>query len=199
MAVAVNKQAHNAGLETQALATDTLASTTLLHELQFGEQLNQCVHQARRADFSLMLAMLCDDVREQSQFVLPQQQGKDAARVYNDSVLRKQFNLPAKAPLALTKVEQIKQYNQASVIAENQLATLHLSNALNPKPIAFRDNNKHINHEIMSNTTLVCQAKNADGKANAVLNTRLGVDVEGWLQNIQTSLVKSRLVEGVAA
>jgi len=69
-----------------------LKSEILLHELQLGEQLNESVHQARRADFSLMLAMLCDDVREQSQFILPKSEINSADQaVDNNEVLRQHF------------------------------------------------------------------------------------------------------------
>ena len=56
------------------IASDLSSTNVLLHELQLGEQLNESVEQTRRADFSLMLAMLAEDVREQSQFLLPKTQ-----------------------------------------------------------------------------------------------------------------------------
>ena len=65
---------NNENVTIDAKSKDTaniLPDNILLHELQLGEQLNDSVVQARRADFSLMLAMLAEDVREQSQFVLP--------------------------------------------------------------------------------------------------------------------------------
>ena len=42
----------------EKLATSFSSTDVLLHELQLGEQLNESVVQTRRADFSLMLAML---------------------------------------------------------------------------------------------------------------------------------------------
>jgi hypothetical protein len=77
---------------------NSIASKPLLHELQLGEQLNECVHQSRRSDFSLMLAMLCDDVREQSQFILPKSAPIDGTstdiKEVNNKTLRKHFDLP---------------------------------------------------------------------------------------------------------
>lgn len=186
-----------------SLNTQTVNSEPLLHELQLGERLNECVHQSRRSDFALMLAMLCDDVREQSQFVLPKTAPIDGTATdkapLTNQVLRKYFDLPEEAPLALKSVEQIKAFNQGQLVADKKLATLHLTNALSPKPLAFRNDNKHVNHDVLSNTTLVCQKKHAQHQANTVINKPLTMQVEGWLKALQTSLVKSPLVDVVAA
>ncbi len=191
MAVDVVKQTLNHSLNSEAASSEFSVPTTLLHELQLGEQLNDSVHQARRADFSLMLAMLCDDVREQSQFVLPQQKLTEAT--LESSTLRKQFDLPEKAPLALKNLEQINQYNQAQHVVDSKLTTIHLSHAMQPKPLAFRDDPQYIESSVMENTTLVCQEKHANKKADVVLNKRLAMNVDGWLKNIQSSLVKASL------
>jgi len=185
------------------LNQQTVNSAPLLHELQLGEQLNECVHQARRSDFSLMLAMLCDDVREQSQFILPKNSPIDGTATEkaqaNDQTLRKYFDLPEKTPIALDNVEQIKQFNQGEIIVNNDLPLLHLINALNPKPLAFRDNSKHISHNILTNTTLICQEKHARKQKNEVVNQTLNMQVENWLKAVQTSIVKAPLVDVVAA
>jgi hypothetical protein len=175
----------------------------LLHELQLGEQLNACVHQSRRSDFSLMLAMLCDDVREQSQFVLPKSTPIDGTSVdvekVNNVQLRKHFDLPKEAPLSLNDAYQISQFNQGQLVAEKKLASLHLTNAISPKPLAFRNDKNHISCNILANTSLVCQEKHELNQENDVLNKPLDMQVENWLKSIQTSLVKSNLIEVIAA
>lgn len=174
------------------------ASEILLHELQLGEQLNESVHQSRRADFSLMLAMLCDDVREQSQFILPKVDvNANGHSKDNAKALRKHFDLPEQAPLALKSVEQINQYNQGQLVADNDLVSIQLSNALSPKPLTFRDDNKHIASNILGNTSLTCQEKHACKQVTPVLNKRLNMNVESWLKTVQTSLVKSSLVDAI--
>ncbi|MDX2370325.1 MAG: VC2046/SO_2500 family protein [Colwellia sp.] len=175
-----------------------LTCEILLHELQLGEQLNESVHQARRADFSLMLAMLCDDVREHSQFILPQADDSsvDQSKQSNQA-LRKHFDLPEQAPLALKNIEQISQYNQGQLIADNDLVTIQLSNALSPKPLTFRDDNHYIASNILGNTSLTCQEKHTHQQSSAVLNKRVNMNVEGWLKAVQTSLVKSSLVNAI--
>ncbi|MFT5852628.1 MAG: hypothetical protein ACI87J_002606 [Colwellia sp.] len=175
-----------------------LTSEILLHELQLGEQLNESVHQARRADFSLMLAMLCDDVREHSQFILPKVDvsSVDQSQQTNQA-LRKHFELPEQAPLALKNLEQISQYNESQLIADNDLVSIQLSNALSPKPLTFRNDNKHIASNILANTSLTCQEKHANPQSSPVLNKAINMNVESWLKAVQTSLVTSSLVDAI--
>lgn len=199
---------------TGQLATDFSSASVLLHELQLGEQLNESVVQARRADFSLMLAMLASDVREQSQFLLPQSQQKLAADV-TDSSLRKQFNLPEKTALALTTLDEVKKFNQVQTIIDNDLASLHLTNAMQPKPLAFRDDKKYIDSEVLKNTSLFTQLKYKQAAdinqertrllqasqaaelsidADKPLSQPLNFNAIAWLDGIQQSLVKAPLL-----
>jgi hypothetical protein len=173
----------------------------LLHELQLGERLNQCIHESRRSDFSLMLAMLCDDVREQSQFVLPKSLSADGLPIdkntHDNKTLRKYFDLPEQAPLSLGSMQQIDEYNQGQLIANNDLITLHLSDALSPKPLSFRNEPNHIPADIIGNTSLICQEKHANPQKE-VLNKPLNMQVEQWLKLIQHSVVSSKVVDVAA-
>lgn len=171
----------------------------LLHELQLENSLGRCIQQARRSDFSLMLAMLCDDVREQSQFYLPTNE-QQADKQFNDLTLRNMLELPEAAPLSLDELSTIPSFNQANLVEAEQFDTLRLTNTLSPKPIAFRDNNKFICEDVLSNTSLVCQQKynqlleNA-GKAEdhdvlnsgvtPVLNKLSSIDAVKWLKCIK--------------
>ncbi|TYK64311.1 hypothetical protein CWS31_016400 [Colwellia echini] len=189
---------------------ETSAANTLLHELQLGEQLNNSVVEKRRADFSLMLAMLAEDVREQSQFLLPKTAAASEIK-HTEASLRKQFNLPAKAPLALSSLDEIKQFNQAQLITEHDLAAIQLTNILNPKPLAFRDNKQHISTEVLTNTSLFTQlkykqaqqmmlcddqvsAQTISSEINKPLNQVLPFNANAWLDSVQQSLVKAPLL-----
>ena len=199
---------------TGQIASDLSSSNALLHELQLGEQLNESIEQTRRADFSLMLAMLAEDVREQSQFLLPKTEEVTAANLSNVA-LRKQFNLPDKAALALTKPTDVKLFNQAETIADNDLTNIHLTNAMMPKPLAFRDDKKHIETQVLENTSLFTQlkhkqvAKAYQAQCNQIpqsqsdsasiatdepLSQSLNFDAKAWLDGIQQSLVKAPLL-----
>ena len=196
------------------LASDLSSTNVLLHELQLGEQLNESVEQTRRADFSLMLAMLAEDVREQSQFLLPKSEEETAVELSN-LALRKQFNLPDKAKLALTTPNEVNQFNQAHTIVDNDLSNIHLTNAMMPKPLAFRDDNKHIESQVLENTSLFTQLKHKQAaeacqahlnqlpqnqldttsiETDKPLSQSLNFNAKAWLDGIQQSLVKAPLL-----
>ena len=171
------------------MVVDKLTDKLLEHELQLGEQLNSCVHQERRSDFSLMLAMLTDDVRNHSQFLLPQTEQEEHKTT--DEALRKCFSLPKETPLALQSLDEIDDYNQAQLIVEQQLSQIKLTDALAPKPLTFRDDAKHIDQQVLSNTSLHCQKHYRDNAQQKT--TRMGFEAVQWLNALQNSIVKSTL------
>ncbi|GAW97357.1 MULTISPECIES: VC2046/SO_2500 family protein [Colwellia] len=188
------------------LVTDFSVTNVLLHELQLGEQLNESVGQTRRADFTLMLAMLTDDVREQSQFLLPQAAEPITADLSNIA-LRKKFNLAASAPLALSAPEDVKQFNQVQTIVDNDLANIHLTNAMKAKPLAFRDDKSHIDTQVLQNTSLFTQLKHrqitaaatpakpgTNNEADKPLSQPLNFNAQAWLDGIQQALIKAPLL-----
>ncbi len=181
--------------ESASLNKSSDKSAVLFHELQLGAQLNECVKTKRAADFYLMLAMLNEDVREHSQFFVPQTKTKD--RQYSDELLRKAFSLPNKAPLALQAYSQLKQASKAQLIVDQKLATLHLQEALTPMPIAFRDDKYHIPSNVLADTSIHCQQRNQQDspqqkkneKPQKSLNAAAFFNAKAWLDNIQNSLV----------
>jgi len=195
------------------LAVEIAENNLLIHELQLGEQLNACVHSKRRSDFSLLLSMLTDNVKEHSQFFVPD--AIEQTRVVTEDSLRKEFHLPKKVELGLKSSSDLTAFNQAELIKENRLTELHLMNVLQPKPLAYRDDVAHINYEVLSNTSLYCQKKiqrqnnasqikfdqdeqrqNQSQEKNEqdldkLLNQKLLFDANAWLDTVQTSIVKS--------
>jgi len=131
--------------------------SVLTHELQLGEKLNHSVQQHRRADFSLMLAMLTDDVREYSQFRLPQTQS-DTPK-YDDHYYRKLFALPEPTNLAVNHRSQLAQFNQAELAQQQRFDDIRLRQALHAKPLAIRDDPHYIDDEIISNCSVHCQQR----------------------------------------
>jgi hypothetical protein len=192
------------------LTPETFSSNALLHELQLGEQLNHSVEQTRRADFSLMLAMLAEDVREQSQFLLPKTKTAPTTEATNKA-LRKAFNLPEQESLSLNTLDDINQFNEAQAIVDNDLATIKLSNAMKPKPLAFRDDKQHISTNVIENTSLFTQLKYKQSQlaqVNRITDTEqatqntidkpisemLNFNAKAWLDGIEQSLVKAPLL-----
>jgi len=174
------------------LINTSFKSQLLVEELQLGEQLNQCVHADRRADFSLMLSMLTDDVLAHSQFSLPET--KEQRKETTDQSLRRYFELSAKAPLAIENVDDIEKFTQVHLIEQEHFATLQLENTLNPKPLAFRNNAKHVSTSVLSNTSLYCQQRHKQTKEQKNEASRLAFNVNAWLKSVQTTLVKAPLV-----
>jgi len=178
---------------------ESVDSKLLVHELQLGDKLNESVHSARRADFSLLLAMLSDDVQSHSQFSLPQTVNKES--VVDDDVLRKEFDLPDKSPLALDDRHHVSSFNQAELVNKNRISDLHLGNVLSPKPLAFRNDARHISHDILTNTSLYCQNKYTQQKSNQQTvsdNSRLSFDAKGWLKAVHNTIVKAPLLDATA-
>jgi hypothetical protein len=142
--------------------------------------------------------MLADDVQSHSQFSLPKT--VPDVKNSNDATLRKEFELPENAPLALDENHTTSIFNQSELIQSNNLAELHLSNALSPKPLAFRDDKKHITQQIISNTSLYCQKKFNQQKVNNIDsdNSRLSFDAKGWLKAVHNTIVKAPLLDAIA-
>ena len=163
-------------------------STLLIEELQLGVKLNQCVHSQRRHDFSLMLSMLAADVRVHSQFSLPLTENEAAS--VTDASLRKALSVPDTPPLALQSLDDIGDFQQGKLVVDEQLASIRLSDALNPKALAFRDDVTHVPNKVMGNTSLFCQQKE-----KVLSKQRLPFNVNAWLKSVQETVVKSPMVE----
>ncbi|MDO6446823.1 VC2046/SO_2500 family protein [Colwellia sp. 1_MG-2023] len=181
------------------METQSVNCNLLVEELQLGEQLNHCVHSERRADFALMLSMLTDDVLAHSQFKLPHTDNSPAKT--SEDTLRKTFELPKKQRLALENMEQINEFSQAKLIEQQQLSTLHLTQALTPQPLAFRDDKTHISATVLSNTRLYCQQQHQLKKQTESTQdkeNRLAFNVNEWLKSVQTAIVKAPLLATTA-
>ena len=163
----------------------------LINEIQLGSNLNECIHSNRRSDFGLMLAMLTDDVLEFSEFTLPK--AVDNKKLMDEARLRKLFDLPPQTALALTSLEEINRYNEASLVNENNLSAVHFSDALKPKPIAFRDDKKHIEHDVLTNTSLHTQERHKVGNHNSLID-EMSFNANEWLKTVQQSIVSVSLV-----
>ena len=139
--------------------------------------------------------MLTDDVRAHSQFRLPKSTVTE--KETSSQQLRKEFQLPNEAPLAIESIESVTEFNQAELVSNNQLDCLRLVNTLSPKPLAFRDDFTHVPSYVMSNTSLYCQQKH---KKPSLINSEVRSDfnVNSWLNAVKTAMVKEPLMEAYA-
>lgn len=163
----------------------------LINESKLGIKLNQCVHEQRRSDFSLMLAMLTEDAREFSEFSSPHAE-QDPSETVN---LRKQFQLPEQQALALNNIDEISYYNEAQYLQDNKLQTIHLLDALLPKPLTFKNDDKHIANNILGNMNVHSQERYFMTKAAKTNNTsqRANFNASRWLKNIETSILANEI------
>jgi len=174
-------------MRAYSLITHTANNDILVNELQLGETLNQCIHKKERSQFSLLLAMLTDDVQAHAQFSLPKTEVQKIKKE-GDS-LRNLFKLPQEQSLSIDNFDQIEAYNQASLLKKESLTELSLLNALKPTPLAFRNNNKYISKNILDNTSLHCQKKyKTENSANSAKDVRLNFKAQEWLNTVKESI-----------
>lgn len=138
-----------------------------------------------------MLAMLTEDVREHAQFLLPKTENEE--KNTDENALRKLFNVNEPAPLALKNMAQINEFNQSDLIVDNKLAELRLQNALNPVPLAFKDDKTYINSNVVNNTSIHCQQKLSKIKEDNTKETRLNFQAEEWLNVIKESILSDKI------
>ena len=162
-------------------------SNLLINEIQLGVKLNECVHSNRRSDFGLMLAMLTDDAREFSEFLVPG--AKPEKEIPSDEFqLRKLLELPESAPISLRDIALLEHYNEAVLANNNNMKAIYLSDVLMPKAIAFRDDTKHIHPDVIGNTSLHTQNRHKLGDEKSPPN-KLSFNAKTWLKTVQQSIV----------
>lgn len=163
----------------------------LINESKLGIKLNQCVHEERRSDFSLMLAMLTEDAREFSEFSLPVTENIPLETLE----LRKQFHLPEQQALALRNIDDVSRYNESQYIQENNMRAIHLLDALIPKPLTFKNDNKHVANNILGNMNVHSQERYFMDKATSTnnINQRASFNSSLWLKNIEASILANEI------
>lgn len=158
----------------------------LINESQLGSQLNQCVHQSRRSDFSLMLAMLSQDVRDFSEF---HSVDNDTAESTQESDLRALFDLPQEKRMGLTSMDEVEEFNQAHLIEEGGLSTIRLNQCVKPQALAFRDDKEFIDTVVTSNLSPCQQRHLASGESTIAKSP--DTNVQMWLKSVKTAMAKS--------
>lgn len=106
------------------MQTQSLDNIQLINEIQLGTNLNHAVESGRRADFSLMLALLSSDLHEN----IPVD--TTPTETQSSQQLRAYFEIPASQPLTSTascyqrSAEQAQAFHQASLTSTRLLAEL---------------------------------------------------------------------------
>ncbi len=113
----------------------TLDKANLINELQCGQSVGQAIHQSRRSDFALLLAMLSQDVRDTTPIdKLPDPDHTD---------LYHQFSVPKSQPL----VSDQQSYQRGEKIAEqfnhSGIMAAKLQCYLSPEALTYRPEQTH--------------------------------------------------------
>lgn len=122
----------------------------LTDELQLGSRLNQAVHHGHRAEFSLLLSMLCADVPEWPQFALADK----PLMKKSDVDLRREFGLANPVPLrgAGITAERAKEYSDLT--SQGLTSSVRLMELLQPKPLCQPDSTGGLGQEVLDNISL---------------------------------------------
>lgn len=174
------------------MVTQVKETQHLYEELQLGNKLNECVHRGERSEFALLLSMLDQDVQQHSQFSLPKTEKR--VKEIDNETLRKSFNLPKQQALALSSVDEINEFNNASLVEQGSIDTIRLKSCLNPQALSFRDDKKHIDTTIVNSLSLHCRHRLNQKQLNEQPTKRLPFDAANWLSGIRDTLVSSALV-----
>lgn len=168
-----------------------LDNNLLINEIQLGVKLNECIHSNRRSDFSLMLAMLTNDAREFSEFLVPD--GPMNVSTSDEQQLRRLFDLPIAQPTGLKAISDIDAFNESALANANNMTAVYLNNAIKPKAISFRDDAKHINSNILANTNLHTKKRyevgTEEGSPDNLTSNKLKFNANEWLKSVQESIV----------
>lgn len=109
----------------------TLDKAGLINELQIGTGISQAVLHGRRADFSLMLALFSNDVRDTTPVEAIEQVET------TEDVLRQRFELQAPQTLRSDQSSYQISARQADLFHQGGLASAKLSHYLTPEVLAY--------------------------------------------------------------
>jgi hypothetical protein len=104
----------------------------LVNDSQLGDSLNQAVHQGRRGDFGLLLALLSEDARD-----LPRLDEPEDERGLPD--WRRYFDLPAPDPLYAEEADAIRAPQLSALAGGLQQDSLRLLLAMRAEPLRPSD------------------------------------------------------------
>lgn len=109
----------------------TLDKAGLINELQIGTGISQAVLHGRRADFSLMLALFSNDVRDTTPVEAIEQVET------TEDVLRQRFELQVPQTLRSDQSSYQISARQADLFHQGGLASAKLSHYLTPEVLAY--------------------------------------------------------------
>jgi hypothetical protein len=160
----------------------------LIRESQLDVALNTCVHQGRRGDFGMMLAMLSQDALDFAQFHLPTSVAEEKNRT--EEVLKRELQIGPQKPLAPSEFDMLIGQENAFVVQHFGMTALHLKECLVPEPLAVRDDKKHIPLEVIDNCELAVRRKL---KPTPHISNNKMIDAAGFYDQLASGRAQSLL------
>jgi len=117
--------------------TPEVVTNAVLNELQLGDNICVAVKEGRRSDFSLLVALFSEDIRE-TIAVEPIQTNKP-----DESDLRTEFHVPTNVTLRSDQDSYEKGAHIAKHFHEGGIQSARLQNGLNPDCLAYMTENTH--------------------------------------------------------
>jgi hypothetical protein len=118
------------------MSIHTIDKANLVNELQCGQSFGQAVHESRRADFKLLLAMLSQDVRDNTPT-------ESISQLEDESPLNLQYQVPATQQLKSNQ----DSYSRGEIISEKfhseGLSAAKLQSYLAPDALCYQPEETH--------------------------------------------------------
>ncbi len=128
-----------------------LNNQLLVNDSQLGDHLNQAVHQGRRSDFGLLLALLSEDARDLPRIA------DDATTDAGKTDWRQYFELPEQNPLYSGELDHLRAPQLSELAQHKQLDSLRLMIAMRAEPL--RHANDLLPTEVSTNLDPRTQAR----------------------------------------
>lgn len=133
----------------------------LIAENQLSTRLNESVHEKRRGEFALLLAMLSHDALDFSQFHLPKADVENLT--VDEHTLRKQLNIGPQQLLAPDEFDMLIGQSNSSLLADggeySGMSDIKLRHCLNPEPLAIRNDKTHIPLNVIDNCEIAVRRR----------------------------------------
>lgn len=160
----------------------------LSNELQLGQQLNTSVVDDR-ANFSLLLALMSQDVQDQAQFHLESYNHQQDVQSKSNSSLQDQFPVPPQQPLVSDQTGEVQSLEAGELVNTHGLVAARLRHCLTPEPLSFELGKKHgIAADVFDNMELMT-ARRFSGEYQSTEIERIIPDIIiGQQQNYAATL-----------
>ncbi|CAM4152314.1 VC2046/SO_2500 family protein [Pseudoalteromonas byunsanensis] len=163
----------------------------LTREDQLGNALSVSVTEHRRADFSMLLAMLSQDALEFSQFHLPESELIEAE--LSESALKKELQIGPQQALAPETYDMLIGQDNAARLAQSSLTTLKLQQCLSPEPLAIRNDKAHIPLVVVDNCEIAVRKRLESVKNGASKEEKPAMNAAGFYDQLASGQMQSAL------